>query len=179
MKTSKASKLKLPRRRLAPLAAIALGLAWGGTTAQAQGPRPGEARTVEGRVRALTTAPMGELDGATLDDGTTIHWPPHLADRFASVATKGDRVRVVGRTETGPEGDTHFEVQNLTNLRTNAAAEGEEGPPPPPTGVAPDPSTDFDAPPAARGRDLDRQLKQLEDRIAQLQEEIRRLRGGR
>ena len=64
---------------------------------------------------------MGEIDGAILDSGTVIHWPPHLADRFSGVAVRGDRIRVTGWMETGPEGDTQLEVRTITNVRTNAS----------------------------------------------------------
>lgn len=84
-----------------------------------------ETETVTGKVKSLTTAPRGEIDGAELDDGTLIHWPPHLADRFTAAARRGDRVKVVGRMETTPKGDTHFEVATLTNLDTNATAEND------------------------------------------------------
>ena len=82
-------------------------------------------------MRSLTTAPMGEIDGAVLDDGTVIHWPPHLADRFSAIVTRGDRIQAVGRMETGPAGDTHLEVQTVTNLRTNDSRENDALPPGP------------------------------------------------
>ncbi|WP_422931998.1 hypothetical protein [Singulisphaera sp. PoT] len=134
MKASETLKTLLTGSRLAPLAAIALGLSWAPSSVWAQGPRFGPAKSVQGRVESLTTAPMGEVDGATLEDGTLVHWPPHLADRFASVVTKGDRISVAGRMETGPEGDTHLEAQAVRNLRTNARAENDLGPPPRPPG---------------------------------------------
>ena len=96
-------------------------------------------------MQSFTTAPMGEVDGAMLDDGTVIHWPPHLADRFPAFVARGDRIRR-GRMETGPAGDTHLEVQTVTNLRTNASAENDgpsasatgprRRPPPPPLAPA-------------------------------------------
>jgi hypothetical protein len=91
-----------------------------------------DTRTVRGRIDRFTTAPRGEVDGAVLDDGTVIHWPPHLADRFQGILAKGDRVKVVGWMETGPAGDTHLEVQSVTNLRTNTTRENDVAPPPPP-----------------------------------------------
>ena len=120
--------------RMAPLVAIGLLLPFFTSEGKAQAPRFGEARTAQGRVQSLTTAPMGEVDGAVLDDGTVIHWPPHLADRFTAIASKGDSIRVAGRMETGPAGDTHLEVRTVTNLRTNVSAENGFGPPPPPPG---------------------------------------------
>jgi hypothetical protein len=68
----------------------------------------------------MTTAPRGEIDGAMLDNGTSLHWPPHMQDRFAAAIKVGDQVRATGRSETGPAGDVHFEVQNVTNVETNA-----------------------------------------------------------
>ncbi len=120
--------------RLIPLASVALALSFALSEANAQPPRAGDVKQFEGRVQSRTTAPMGEVDGAVLDDGTVIHWPPHLAGRFTAIAVTGDRIRAAGRIETGPGGDTHLEVQTVTNLRTSASAENEVGPPPPPPG---------------------------------------------
>ena len=121
----------------------------------------------------MTTAPMGEMDGAVLDDGTVIHWPPHLADRFASVAIRGDQVKVSGWMETGPAGDTHLEVQTATNLRTNASASNDSGPL---AGRAVrDGSADF-APSRTITDEVDSRLRALEKQVAELREEIQRLR---
>jgi hypothetical protein len=131
-------------------------------------PGAGEAETVRGRVKEFTTAPKGEVDGAVLEDGTWLHWPPHLQGRFAELIKKGDRVRATGRTETGPAGDTHFEVQSVTNLRTSATAENPgfaAGPPPGARRVAP-----------GRPADREQRLRDLEDQVDQLRREIQRLR---
>jgi hypothetical protein len=115
---------------------------------------------------------MGEVDGAILDDGTVIHWPPHLADRFSTLVARGDRVRASGWLEPGPAGDSHFEVQSLTNLRTGGIAR-VDGLNSPPNGA--NGSTDFAAP-ADRANNVERRLKALEDQIAKLHEEIQKLR---
>ena len=130
-----------------------------------------------GKVQRMTSAPTGE-SGAVLDDGTVIHWPPHLADRFSAIIARGDRVKVSGWMETGPAGDTHFEVLTATNLRTNASASNDvAGPPSPSPGrVAHDDSDDFAATPN-QPADIERRLKALEDQIVQLREEIQRLRN--
>ena len=73
--------------------------------------------------------------------------------------------------ETGPGGDSHFEVQSLTNLRTNSTS-GLEGLTPAING---DSSADFAAP-SDRGRNLERRLKALEDQVAKLHEEIQKIR---
>ncbi len=168
----------------APPPPAGLGRRRGPVPPSPRGPRPGSpvdsaaARSVQGKVQRLTRAPMGEIDGALLNDGTVIHWPPHLADRFSALITQGAIVKVSGWMETGPAGDTHFEVQSATNLRTNETV-GTVGPAPLPSlsaEAAFDGSHDFAASPE-RTEKVERQLKALEDQIAQLREEIRRLRS--
>ena len=117
-------------RQFAPLAVAALLFAGSQTKAQA-------VENVRGTVRSLTTAPKGETDGALLDNGTVLHWPPHLEDSFKAIATVGQRVEATGQTETAPRGETHFEVQRLTNLNTNAAAMNDDRGPPPPKARGP------------------------------------------
>jgi hypothetical protein len=99
---------------------------------KAQPPDAAQATEARGNVQRMTTTPRGEIDGAVLDNGTALHWPPHMQDRFANLIKQGDQVRATGRSETGPAGDTHFEIQNVTNLRTNVTAENPDfanGPP--------------------------------------------------
>ena len=89
-----------------------------------KGPPPGaEILTVRGTVKDFTTAPKGEKDGVTLTDGTWVHWPPHLADRFSGIVGPGDKVKVVGWMETGKKGESKLEVSSVTNLGTNQTRE--------------------------------------------------------
>jgi hypothetical protein len=140
-----------------------------------------ETQTVRGKIDRFTTAPRGETDGAVLDNGTWLHWPPHLQDRFTDVLKVGDRVRAAGRTETGPAGDTHFEVRSVANLRTNNSADNpdfDNGPPPPPPPRGPRGRADRPPPPppADLGADRDQRLRALERQVEQLRREIERLR---
>ncbi|HET6882963.1 MAG TPA: hypothetical protein VFI31_22530 [Pirellulales bacterium] len=133
-----------------------------------------EMKTVRGKVERLTTAPKGEIDGAVLEDGTVLHWPPHLEDRFADVVLRGDRVEARGFQETTPKGDEHFEVASVSNLRTDASADndglnermGPRGP------------RDRD-----RGRNDDRsrdeRIRELKKQVERLQREIERLQDER
>src|SRR5205085_12242041 len=79
--------------------ALAGGLCVAGLTAQPPGrggfpkgppgpPADAQLMTVRGTVREFTKAPMGEVDGLVLSDGTWVHWPPHLQDRFTAIAAK-------------------------------------------------------------------------------------------
>jgi hypothetical protein len=122
----------------------------------------GDATTVRGVVRSMTTAPKGEIDGALLDDGTSLHWPPHMEANFRNIVAVGDRVEAVGRTETAPRGEVHFEIQRVTNLRTNATAVNDDQPP--------------SAGPRGIVGDREERLRRLEDQLSQIQREIDQLR---
>jgi hypothetical protein len=154
------------KRALAAAGVLAVVLLAVGVEGYAQrGDR--DLETVRGTVKRFTTAPKGEVDGAVLDDGTVIHWPPHLEERFKGIIEKGDRVEVSGRMETGPEGDTHLEVGTLTNLRTKASRTNEDVPPPPPAAGRE---------PRGGPADLEKRLRGLEEKVDRLTEELRRLR---
>src|SRR5438132_1239836 len=159
--------------RVVRLVAGCLLLLLASAESKAQPLDAGDTSTVRGKVERLTTAPMGETDGAVLDNGTWLHWPPHMQGRFANILRKGDRARATGRAETGPAGDTHFEVQHVTNLRTNAKAENPDfanvpSSQPPRGGVA-----------LSRASDREQRLQDLEEQIEQLRQEIQRLRRER
>lgn len=96
--------------------------------------KDGDPKTVTGRVKKMTEAPKGEIDGAELADGTVIHWPPHLSKKFTAVARKGDAVEATGRWEKAPDGEKVLEVRTLTNLKTEETARSEPDAPPPPKG---------------------------------------------
>jgi len=154
--------------RLAPLVAGGLLLLLAFADSKAQSSGAGDTSAVRGKVERFTTAPRGETDGAMLDDGTWLHWPPHMQDQFTGILKEGDRVQATGRMETGPAGDTHFEVQSVRNLRTNATAKNPDfanGPPPPGRGTA-----------TGRPADREQRLRDLEDQVDQLLQEIQRLR---
>jgi hypothetical protein len=125
------------KRALSIAGAGALVLVGGWAVSRAQQPATPSSTTTQGSVQSFTTAPRGEVDGAVLDNGTRLHWPPHMQDRFRNLLLQGDQVRASGRLETGPAGDAHFEVQSVTDLRTNTTAENPDfavGPPAPPRG---------------------------------------------
>jgi hypothetical protein len=177
------TNLRTNKRREIDAPPTGPGLRRGPLPPHPPGQRPGNdvtataSRTAQGTVQRLTTAPTGEIDGAVLDDGTVIHWPPHLADRFSAIVARGDRIKVSGWMVAGPAGDTLFEVVTATNFRTNATTANDiDVPPSPGPGrLSADGSGDFAAPPGRQG-DVERRLKALEDQIAQLREEIRKIR---
>ena len=122
------------------------------------------AKTVKGTVKEFTKAPRGEVDGLMLTDGTWVHWPPHLQERFKDIVAKGDRVQAVGQMETGPRGDDpHLEISSLTNLRTGVMRTNPDRP----QAVA-----DRAAP--GNAKSLEERVQALEDKIDQLTREIDR-----
>ncbi len=115
-------------------------------------------QTVRGTVQRPTTAKKGEVDGVLLEDGTWVHWPPHLESRFKNVSQRGERIRATGRFETDPKGNRKFEVESLTKLATNETAYiAEQGP----------------------TAERQQRLRQLEREMEQIRAEIDRLRAGK
>jgi hypothetical protein len=112
-----------------------------------------------------------------LNDGVLIHWPPHLQDQFRGLVAVGDRLRATGRMETGPAGDTHFEVQSVTNLRTNQMVSNSNFPVAPVAPAAPGVVTP--AAPSDIPASLETRLQNIEKRLDQLQRDLDRLRESR
>lgn len=134
----------------------------------------GPTKTVRGVVKEFTTAPKGETDGFFLDDGTEVHFPPHLSDKVTDVVNKKDRVKVTGRSMKMPGGETHFQASSITNLRTNTSvAIDDTAPPPPPDGRAAPPPDRRDG--ADRPGNVDQRLRRLEEKMDRLLEEMKRL----
>ncbi len=77
--------------------------------------------TVSGTVQQLTANEDDILDGFTLATGSstiTIHFPPHLGQSIQPVAKPGTPVDVTGFTETGPDGQPHFQLTQLTTEKS-------------------------------------------------------------
>ena len=184
----------MAKKSLAAAGLLSLLVLAGAGESQAQ--RKGkDLETVKGKVRAFTEAPKGEKDGMVLSDGTVVHWPPHLADRFTAVVKRGDRVEVAGRYETLAEGEKVFEARTVANLTTKATfTNDDEGPPPKGKKGKGKDKDDFkgkdkkdkddfkdkdDAPPVGKGGpgDLERRVRSLERKIDRLIEEMRLSRG--
>jgi hypothetical protein len=128
------------------------------------GPGKTAMQTATGRIRSMMKAPMGEVDGAVLDDGTVIHWPPHLADRFSSIVAVGDRVKATGSMDKTPDGPK-LEIQTLTNLRTDKSVDNDSPPPP-----------EARRPGAERAGNREQRIQNLEGQLQQIQKELDQLR---
>src|SRR5439155_435302 len=109
----------------------------GPPTAQVAAPQSGSVDAA-GAVRSFTYAPLGEVDGFVLDNGTIVHYPPHLGPQVGAMIALGNQVRVSGWMTTGPMGDPRLEAQTITNITTNTALNVAAVLPPGP-GIAPPP----------------------------------------
>lgn len=118
--------------------------------------------TATGTVERMTTAPKGEVDGAVLDDGTVLHWPPHTDHHFTAVVAKGTRVRATGELREKKHG-TVLEVETVTDLSTGASRS---------RGDAPD-----HHPPHGGPHGQERRVRALEEQVAALTAEVKRLGG--
>lgn len=87
-----------------------------------------DVKIIIGSIARFTLAPNDQIDGAVLDNGTVIHWPPHMERKITAFVSKGDRIRVAGRMGAGPAGDSRFEAQHITNLNTTIGHEIVDNP---------------------------------------------------
>ncbi|AWN50019.1 hypothetical protein DK419_12550 [Methylobacterium terrae] len=117
-----------------------------------------------GRIAALLHGRRGEVNGALLDDGTTLRLPPHEAVRLSATLRTGQVVSARGALVRSPLGtvmevralgtspDTMVEVGGRPARPPGSRAEagppgGPDAPPPPPPGAAPPPPPPGGAPP--------------------------------
>lgn len=131
---------------------LATSLAFGGVVAAAgwsgaqdepgPGPEPrprpkaerrfeeGEAM-IKGRVEVLLKNRHDDVDGLQLDDGTKVHFPPHIGEKIVDWIKAGDQVEVRGRKEARPRGEVVFEASRIESGGKSITVD-RPGPPPPP-----------------------------------------------
>jgi hypothetical protein len=97
--------------------------------------------TTQGTVARFLTNPDGDVDGFMTDDGTLVHFPPHMSAQLTSAVRRGDLVQVSGRRDEGGG----FAAQRITDTQTGRQVVDE-----PPMQSAPP------MPRAARGAGLSR-----------------------
>jgi hypothetical protein len=117
-----------------------------------QNPPPGRAReevrqpmSATGTIKVLTHAASGEIDGAVLDNGTIVHFPPRVGTQFASLfqvgaslATDGyGTINTYGRsleaTSIGPSAD-HMQTVKANDDGSRGGPEERQRPIPVPAG---------------------------------------------
>jgi hypothetical protein len=114
------------------------------------GPRPpppapamsdAQRATVQGRVQQLLYGPAGDVNGAMLDDGTTLKAPPPAWTAMASLVQRGQTVAASGWVLSNAYGRV-MDVQaigtspsQLTEITPGPGPGRPMGPPPPPPAV--------------------------------------------
>lgn len=106
-------------------AAIGLGLGLSALSgvARAQPPKPGEREakpetTVKGKVLQLIRNDRDDVDGLLLDNDVKVHFPPHIGREVVKLVKKGDNVRILGREEKRPKGETVFVATQIESQGT-------------------------------------------------------------
>src|SRR5215207_1763361 len=57
---------------------------------------PAQLPEVKGTVQAYSLTPRGDVDGLILNDGTEVHFPPHMSAQLVFAVKPGDAVTVHG-----------------------------------------------------------------------------------
>lgn len=92
-----------------------------------------ESSSKQGKVESILKNDHGDVDGLMLENGTWVHFPPHMGDRISSIVKIGDSIHVEGRSETTPKGENVFEISELVNGKETVRI----APPHPPRGPKP------------------------------------------
>jgi hypothetical protein len=132
--------------------AVAISNDASGLTVVDRGPRAmawaDQLVSVQGRVQAVLHGKHGEVNGAILEDGTTLRLPPPEAERFAALLTAGQSINAQGNGLVTPLGrviDVHAIGQVGMQLSVVEDKGGKKRRRPPPAFAAAPPPT----PPAA------------------------------
>jgi len=113
-------------------------------------PAPGaQQTTVQGRIQQVLHGPAGDVNGALLDDGTTLKFPPAAALQLSSLQP-GQAVTAQGSSLSNEYGRV-LQVDTIDSGATQVTqappAPDVSPPPPPPPGAAPPPPPPAGAPP--------------------------------
>ena len=93
------------------------------------GPRAwsGHDMRVTGSVRRVLTGGRGEANGAILEDGTVVRFPPHVGEAFATLLVPGGHLAAQGYGTSGPAG-TAIEAMALGASQTTLMSVGPRRP---------------------------------------------------
>lgn len=69
--------------------------------------------TISGRVKSFLKNDKGDTDGISMENGATIHFPPHTSLSIMKMVSVGDRIEVRGHELTLPKGDVVIEAERI------------------------------------------------------------------
>ena len=124
--------MKFPKRARSMLLAATI-VAGAGGVAIAQNVAtydPAQLPATTGKVAQYSLTPRGDVDGLILQDGTEVHFPPHLGTQLVFVAKPGDSVTIHGLKARNVAMVMAMQVTNDTTSKSVTDAGPAGGPPP-------------------------------------------------
>ncbi len=91
---------------------------------------PAQLPATTGKVAQYSLTPRGDVDGLILQDGTEVHFPPHLGTQLVFVAKPGDSVTIHGLKARNVAMVMAMQVTNDTTSKSVTDAGPAGGPPP-------------------------------------------------
>jgi hypothetical protein len=104
--------------------ALGLGLGCGGlamqsyvagqeTQKQREVKMDAASETISGRVKSFLKNDKGDVDGISMENGATIHFPPHMSLSITKLVSVGDRIEVRGHEQALPKGEVVIEAKRI------------------------------------------------------------------
>lgn len=91
---------------------------------------PAQLPATTGKVAQYSLTPRGDVDGLILQDGTEVHFPPHLGTQLVFVAKPGDSVTIHGLKARNVPMVMAMQVTNDATSKSVTDAGPAGGPPP-------------------------------------------------
>ena len=91
---------------------------------------PAQLPATTGKVAQYSLTPRGDVDGLILQDGTEVHFPPHLGTQLVFVAKPGDSVTIHGLKARNVAMVMAMQVTNDATSKSVTDAGPAGGPPP-------------------------------------------------
>jgi hypothetical protein len=123
--------MKFPKRMRYVLLAATIAAGTGGVAIAQNAVTydPAQLPATTGKVAQYSLTPRGDVDGLILQDGTEVHFPPHLGTQLVFVAKPGDSVTIHGLKARNVAMVMAMQVTNdTTNKSVTDAGRPEGGP---------------------------------------------------
>ncbi|MGI4799482.1 MAG: hypothetical protein ACRYG8_36690 [Janthinobacterium lividum] len=124
--------MKFPKRMRYVLLAATIAAGTGGVAIAQNAATydPAQLPATTGKVAQYSLTPRGDVDGLILQDGTEVHFPPHLGTQLVFVAKPGDSVTIHGLKARNVPMVMAMQVTNDATSKSVTDAGPAGGPPP-------------------------------------------------
>lgn len=124
--------MKFPKRMRYVLLAATIAAGTGGVAIAQNAATydPAQLPATTGKVAQYSLTPRGDVDGLILQDGTEVHFPPHLGTQLVFVAKPGDSVTIHGLKARNVAMVMAMQVTNDATSKSVTDAGPAGGPPP-------------------------------------------------